>query len=197
LELEPALGVASFPLDGESFESLAAQALSRARLDQRSVVREIGIDASTPLAEIGTRLLDHGVDAPADLVSEAAELLIGELCGRPRDRGLLFVAPGLERAAFLGPLVALGDAETATDVFLANDGDTIPSGPNLTALPLPADVPLDTTWIVRFGEAPPYALVAGPSSEDGRRRIFHTSDPILVEHMTFRLRSEIGFGVRG
>ncbi len=195
--LEPALGVACFPLDGESFESLVAKAVSRARHDQRSVVRQIGIDAGTPLAEIGARLLAHGVDAPADLVSEAAELLIGELSTRPRDRGLLFVAPGPDRAAFLGPLVALGDMETATDVFLANDGDTIPSGPNLTALPLPADVPLDTTWIVRFGEAPPYVLVAGPSEESGRRRIYHSSDPVLVEHMTFRLRSEIGFGVRG
>ena len=40
------------------------------------------------------------------------------------------------------------------------------------------------------------ALVAGPRRSDGARPIFHSADPVLVEHMTFRLRAEVGFGVR-
>jgi hypothetical protein len=51
--------------------------------------------------------------------------------------------------------------------------------------------------IVRFGDAPSYALVAGPPRPDGQRPVFHSADPVLVEHMTFRLRGEVGFGVPG
>ena len=53
------------------------------------------------------------------------------------------------------------------------------------------------TWIVRFGEAPGYALVAGRPREDGSRPVYHSADPVLVEHLTFRLRAEAGFGLRG
>jgi hypothetical protein len=130
-------------------------------------------------------------------VAEAAEVLIGELRCRPGDRGLLFLAPGAERSAFLAPLSVLGATETATDVFLATDGDTLPSGTAVQALPLPPNVSAETTWIVRFGEAPPYALVAGPARAGGARPVFDSDDPALVEQLAFRLRAEVGFGVRG
>jgi hypothetical protein len=51
------------------------------------------------------------------------------------------------------------------------------------------------TWLVRFGEAPPYLLVAGPPGVDGARLVFHSDDPSLVEYVAFQLRSEVGFGV--
>ncbi|MCZ6568555.1 MAG: hypothetical protein O7B23_00125 [Deltaproteobacteria bacterium] len=105
------------------------------------------------------------------------------------------LAPGAERSAFLEPLQALGEIETATEVFLACNGDTLPNGPRITPLVLPPEVSLDTTWIVRFGEAPPYALVAGPPDAEGRRPVYHSSDPVLVEHVMFRLREEVGFGM--
>ena len=152
--------------------------------------------SDTTLAVIGERLRERAVRMPAEVVSEAADLLIGELSSRPRDRGLLFFAPGQDSAAFLHPLTALGDAEVATDVFLATEEDTLPAGSVVNALGLPPRVSADTSWIVRFGEAPPYALVAWPRSTDGTRPVFHSSDPLLVEHMTFRLRSEVGFGMR-
>jgi hypothetical protein len=191
-----ALGVANFPVDGESLEALTSAAQRRVQEEHASVVRELGIEPETPLSAMGARLLDRARWLPRDFVGEAAELLIGDLACRPRDRGLLFLAPGPERPRFLAPLTALGDIETATEVFLATDGDTIPSGPAVTALSLPPNVSADTSWIVRFGEGPPYALVAGKPRADGARPVFHSSDPVLVEHMTFRLRSETGFGVR-
>ena len=43
----------------------------------------------------------------------------------------------------------------------------------------------------------PYALIAGRARADGARPVFHTLDAGLVEHLAFRLRAEIGFGVRG
>lgn len=196
LTATPALGVANFPVDGETLEHLSAAAERRVQEEHASVVRELGIEAETPLSAMGARLLDRALWLPNDFVGEAAELLIGDLACRPRDRGLLFLAPGPDRKRFLAPLTALGDIETATEVFLATDGDTVPSGPAVTALSLPPNVSADTSWIVRFGEGPPYALVAGKPRADGARPVFHSADPVLVEHMTFRLRAETGFGVR-
>ncbi len=197
LSATPALGVANFPVDGESLEALAGAAQRRVQEEHGSVVHELGIEAETPLSAIGARLLDRATWLPRDFAGEAAELLISDLACRPRDRGLLFLAPGPERPRFLAPLAALGDAETATEVFVATDGDTIPSGSAVTALSLPANVSADTSWIVRFGEGPPYALVAGKPRADGARPVYHSNDPVLIEHMTFRLRAETGFGVRG
>jgi hypothetical protein len=124
-----------------------------------------------------------------------AELLIGELPCRPTERGLLFLAPGAERPALTAQLAELASGDSATQVFLATDGDTAPSGSSVHAVPLPADVAADTTWIVRFGEGPQYALVAAPP-ESGRRVVFHTTERALVEHLAFRLRAEVGFGMR-
>jgi diguanylate cyclase (GGDEF)-like protein len=197
LAATPALGVANFPVDGETLEALSAAAERRVQEEHASVVRELGIEAETPLSAMGARLLDRALWLPSDFVGEAAELLIGDLACRPRDRGLLFLAPGPEKKRFLAPLTALGEIETATEVFLATDGDTVPSGPAVTALSLPPNVSAETSWIVRFGEGPPYALVAGKPRSDGARPVFHSADPVLVEHMTFRLRAETGFGVRG
>ena len=196
LGANPALGVANFPVDGETLEQLSSAAERRVQEEHASVVRQLGIEAETPLSAMGARLLDRALWLPNDFVGEAAELLIGDLACRPRDRGLLFLAPGPDRKRFLAPLTALGDIETATEVFLATDGDTVPSGPAVTALSLPPNVSADTSWIVRFGEGPPYALVAGKPRSDGARPVFHSADPVLVEHMTFRLRAETGFGVR-
>jgi hypothetical protein len=39
-------------------------------------------------------------------------------------------------------------------------------------------------------------LLAGPPDARGSRAVFHAADPALVEHLVFRLRSEVGFGVR-
>ena len=124
---------------------------------------------------MGARLLSNATRQPEALVAEAAELLLGELSCRPRDRGLLFLAPG--SAGERGPgnaSRARRYAGTATEVFLATDGDTLPCGPAVTAVMLPTSVPPEITWMVRFGEGPLYALVAGARAPDGTRPVFHT-----------------------
>ncbi len=195
-EASALLGMASYPRDGETLADMQALALRRVEAEENSVVHRLGIKTQSSLAQIGRCLLKEAELMPSKIVAEAAELIIGELSCRPQDRGLLFLAPGVERPVFLGPLSVLGDSDASTDVFLGTDGDTIPSGPAVTALALPPDIPVDTTWIVRFGEAPPYAMVAGPPAPDGNRMVYHSNDAVLVEHMTFRLRAEVGFGVR-
>jgi DNA-binding response OmpR family regulator len=193
---EVSVGLASFPQDGVSIETLLETARLRSQEDRRSIVHELGLDPDAPFARLTEHLLERAEPLPAGLVTAAADLVIRDLATRPGDRGLLFVAPGIERAAFLAPLAALGELETGTDVFVALDGDTLPSGPNLHALARPEELPEDASWILRFGEAPPYALLAGPPDARGARAVFHSGDPALVEHLVFRLRSEVGFGVR-
>lgn len=191
-----AVGMASYPQDADHAAALRAHALASLDSDRGSLVHDLGLRADAPLAEMGEVLLRKAPLVPDAMVAEVAELLVGELSCRPRDRGLLFMAPGAQGGPILAPLRALGDTETATEVFLASDGDTLPCGPTVTAVMLPSNVPPEYTWIVRFGEGPPYALVAGKRRRNGKRPLFHTGDPVLVEHLTFRLRSDVGFGVR-
>jgi len=191
------LGAATFPTDAERFDGLCERALSRLRDERSGLAPELEIDEETPLAEIGGRLLGRAIWLPASFVAEAADLVISDVGNRPRDRGLLFLAPGVDRRAVLEPLGGLVDSQVSTEVFLATDGETLPVGPSVTALGMPPEVAPETTWIVRFGEAPAYALIAGAPRSDGARPVFHTLDAGLVEHLAFRLRAEIGFGVRG
>jgi DNA-binding response OmpR family regulator len=191
------MGAATFPTDADRFEGLCERALARLRDERSGRVPTLAIGEETPLASIGGKLLERATWLPASFVADAADLVISDVGSRPRDRGLLFLAPGGDRRALLEPLGALVDSQVATEVFVATDGETLPVGPSVTALGLPPEVSPESTWIVRFGEAPPYALVAGPPRSDGARPVFHTIDAGLVEHLAFRLRAEIGFGVRG
>jgi len=197
LSASPAIGVTSYPTDGDSVEELSQLAMDRASSERRSIVRELGIDSGSTVAEIEDRLLKRATSLPRTFVVGAAEILIGDLSCCAQDRGLLFLAPGIELAAILEPLKALGEGESTTEVFLASNGDTIPFAPEVTSLALPPGLSPETTWIVRFGEGTPYALVAGPPDAEGARPVYHSADPILVEHVAFRLREEVGFGLEG
>jgi hypothetical protein len=95
----------------------------------------------------------------------------------------------------LNSLLGFGQQGVATELYFASDGDTVPAGSAVTALPLPEGLSADTTWLVRFGEVAPYLLLAGPPEGDGARRVFHTDDASLVEYVAFQLRAELGFGV--
>ncbi len=192
---EVRVGVASYPHRGDSAERLLEAAGAELGAEERSVVRQLGITPSLTFAEMGERMRGRAQRMAHAFPLDVADLLIQEMASRPRDRELLFLAPGEDRVALFAPLGSLGDSEAATEVFLAMDGDTLPAGPAVTAVGLPPRVPPDEVWIVRFGEAPAYALVAGPGRTDGTRDVFHSDDPVLVEHLTFRLRAEVGFGV--
>ena len=186
------LGTGSFPADGASFEALADVATSRAAAARTSELTALDLDERTRLADLAARLLRRGSPMPPHFVAEMADLLAGELSARPKDRGMLFLAPGGERPSWLGPLAELGTLDTATEVFVTAASETLPQVPCLHPMILPDDLPVEVAWIVRFGEAPPYALVAGPPERDGRRNVFHTGDRALVEELAFRLRDATG-----
>lgn len=197
LALSARVGVATFPADGETYDDLAASAALRGRAAETSLVQTLGIATETPLAELTDRLLAQGTTLPAQVVPQTADLLLGELVLRPGDRGLLFLAPGCAALGSFAFLSRLGQIRSATDVFLATDGETLPVGAQVSSLPLPHDLPPETTLVLRYGEAPPYAMLAGAADETGgTRTVFHSSDSLLVEHLAFRLREEAGLGVR-
>jgi GGDEF domain-containing protein len=192
-----AVGAASFPADGERFDVLTGVALRRLDADRASPVWKLGLAEAPDLADMARRLRYESEFMPDTLVSDVLNLLLDDARNRPDSRGLIFLAPGAERATVLAPLANLGEQPVATEIFVATDGDTVPSGQAITALPLPDGLSADTTWILRFGEASPYMLLAGPPGGAGGRPIFHSDDPSLVEHVAFQLRSEAGFGAGG
>ncbi|MFQ5514820.1 MAG: response regulator [Myxococcota bacterium] len=190
------VSVASYPLDADRVEDLMGIALARLEEERSSLFRQLDLSPETPLAETTERLLERAHTAPGALVADAAEIILGELTCAPRERGLLYLAPGDPSAVVLDSLRVLGDQPLATEVFVAADPERLPGGRHVTVLPRPPGVPESSSWIVRYGEGPAYALVAGPPDESGQRPVFHTADASLVEHLSLRLRAEVGFGVR-
>jgi CheY-like chemotaxis protein/GGDEF domain-containing protein len=188
-------GAARFPVDGELFEQMAEVAVDRLEADRDSLLRALPLSRDLEASAIASRLRERAATMAGTFVGDAVQLVLDEVRSRPEARGLIFLAPGFERSALMNSLLALGQRAVGTEVFLASDGDTVPAGEAVTALPLPRGLSADLTWLVRFGEAPPYLLLAGPPGGDEGRLVFHSDDASLVEYVAFQLRSEVGFGV--
>jgi CheY-like chemotaxis protein len=191
-----AVGAANFPTDGESFEALAATVQKRIEEDRSSLLRSLALPETAGLDELAQRLRYQAELMDESFVAEAVELIIDEVRSRPDLRGLIFISPGTERAAVFLQLAGFGRRSLSTEILVATDGDTVPVSSTVKAIALPRSLPSDTTWVVRFGEAPPYVLIAGPpGARQGGRPVFHTHDRSLVEFVVSRLRAEVGFGV--
>jgi hypothetical protein len=80
-------------------------------------------------------------------------------------------------------------------VLVAERAGTAPPVP-VTWVP-PGLPGTDASFLVYFGEGASYALIreSGTASEDVA--IYHSSDPILVEHLAFQLGHELGVPIRG
>ena len=89
-----AVGMATYPQDGESAADLCEHALANVDSERESIVHALGLRSESSLVEMADRLLRKAPLRPEAMVAEVAELMLGELSSRPRDRGLLFLAPG-------------------------------------------------------------------------------------------------------
>lgn len=194
--LPVAVGTANFPADGETFDDLEKIGLARIAEDRGSLIHTLRLAQEASLSGLIGALRGCAVRMRPAFVVQAIELLLDEVRSRPDLRGLIFLAPGEERPTVLTRLAALGRRSLATSIFLATEGDTVPVGPGVTPLLPPRGVAPGTTWLLRFGDAPPYVLIAGPPGREGRA-VFHSNDRSLVEHVVLRLRAEVGFGVAG
>jgi CheY-like chemotaxis protein len=186
-----AVGAATFPADGER-----ATVQKRIGEDRSSLLRSLSLPEGAGLDELAQRLRYQAELMDEGFVAEAVELVIDEVRSRPDLRGLIFIAPGTERAGVFSQLAGFGRSSLATEILVATDGDTVPVSSTVKAIALPRSLPTDTTWVVRFGEAPPYVLIAGPpGAGQAGRPVFHSHDRSLVEFVVSRLRAEVGFGV--
>ena len=145
----------------------------------RGHIVEVAAHGATAL-ELSLERIPEAVICPIDLAVIDGVRLAEILRGNPRTRGTSFIF--LVNDELDAPISM--DSRDATVVAPWHEADVLDH----------VDAILERS--ARFGEGPPYALVAGKPRSDGARPVFHSADPVLVEHMTFRLRAETGFGVR-
>jgi hypothetical protein len=50
-------------------------------------------------------------------------------------------------------------------------------------------------FLIYYGEGPPYAMVRDEVVEKESTSFYHTSDPVLVEHLAFQLGQDLGIPV--
>jgi len=85
----------------------------------------------------------------------------------------------------------LGDDPATTEIMVVGDGERLAKeGPPITWVS-PDRVPGLLPFLVHFGDGPSYALVRDEKQEEDGVRLFHTSDRSVVEHLAFRLRTEL------
>ena len=63
----------------------------------------------------------------------------------------------------------------------------------------PARLGTDAAFLVYFGEGPAYALLreGGQAEKEREPTLYHSSDPVLVEHLAFQLGHELGVPIGG
>jgi DNA-binding response OmpR family regulator len=186
------LATATCPLDGDELESLTARLAERLEEERRSPVRVLGLERMG-FAECLEALLEESDTELPRTAEQILRFALAEVRRRPRDAGLLYVAPGRALAGALREgLEALRGAAAATEVvaLCAEPGPT-ELGPAVSWLRPPAGRPLPP-FLLRFGDAPAYALVRAEKEGADGARLYHTADRGLVEHLLFQLQRELG-----
>jgi diguanylate cyclase (GGDEF)-like protein len=207
-ELPLALGLATFPRDGEDFDELIHHARMRQEEQRHSLVRRLPVSALGPNAfwELADLLLDPAGPA-ADPASSARRASDPELfaavqreaardIGRdPRARGLLYVGarPGAGPPEVLRCLPPPGGASRAGDAAArivvlgphAGDSGDEPDHPLLSRVAVDRERRFqDHEFLLYLSEQAAYALL-----QDGSGRAFHTADPPLVDALVSRLQA--------
>jgi diguanylate cyclase (GGDEF)-like protein len=189
-------GSATYPRDGASLEALRATLERRIELDRASMLRALSLDQA-PFRGLVDAFLADGRPSRAETAEQITRFLLEDLARRPHERGVVFVAPGgaLERALEQG-LEALGSRELATHlVLIAERGERAPEAP-VTWVP-PGRLGTEVPFLVHFGEGAPYAMLREPGAGQRGVSLYHSSDPVLVEHLAFQLGHELGVPVGG
>jgi diguanylate cyclase (GGDEF)-like protein len=200
--LDPALrptvlcGSATYPGDGTGLDALRASLDRRIELDRASVLRALSLDRA-PFRGLVDAFLADGVPGRTETAEQIARFVLGDLARRPQERGVLFVAPGEALTRAVGEaLAALKPGEPATHLVLVADRNDLATELPVTWAP-PSRAGTDAAFLVYFGEGPPYALLQENSAEPRDVALYHTSDPILVEHLAFQLGHELGVPIGG
>jgi two-component system, cell cycle response regulator len=200
-ELEPderptlLMGTASFPVDGLDLDGLETALEARLEDDRRSVVRGLELE-STPFRGIVDALLAEGRPGRPETAEQMTRLVFSEVARRPDARGLLFIAPGasLARAVQQG-LEAVRGSAPRTEIVIVGErkGDPAPGVPATWVSSVRAGT--RSPFLVYYGEGPCYALIRDEAIESDRTTFYHSSDPVLVEHLAFQLGRDLGIPI--
>jgi diguanylate cyclase (GGDEF)-like protein len=188
---EPYVGTAVYPRDGASLEALLRVLGERVEEERKSPVRRLRLDRMT-LAEGLQTLLEEGSPERAETAAQIARFVVSEVGRRPRERGLLYAAPGTPRVgAVRDGLEMLRGVATRTELVVIADGER-PRFPEPAVNWLsPQRIPYLAPFVIHFGDGPAYALIRDAKDGAGKTRLFHTADRSLVEHLAFRLQQEL------
>ena len=189
-------GSATYPGDGSSLEALRASLDRRVELDRASLLRALSLDRA-PFRGLVDAFLADGFAGRAESAEQITRFLLEDLARRPHERGVLFVAPGASLARAVGEgLAALRPGEPSAHVVLVAERGALATELPVTWAP-PARTGTDASFLVYFGEGPPYALLRESSPAPHDVALYHTSDPVLVEHLAFQLGHELGVPIGG
>jgi diguanylate cyclase (GGDEF)-like protein len=186
---------ATFPADGTQLEALRGALESRIQDDRHSLVRSLQLER-TPFPGLVDALLAQASPGRAETAEQMTRFLLGEVRRRPDERGMLFVAPGASLfGALRDGLDALRGVSIRTEVVLIADRKTDQiAGVPVTWVP---SLRAGTTapFLIYYGEGPPYAMVRDELVEEQSTSFYHTSDPVLIEHLAFQLGSDLGISI--
>jgi diguanylate cyclase (GGDEF)-like protein len=184
---------ASFPADGTQLEALYGVLDARIDEERRSLVHSLALESQSFTGSVKA-LLEHRLSVPSALPEQVMRFLLDEVSRRPRERGLLFLAPGPTLASTLRDgFEQLRGLEPRTDVVLVADG----MGEALAGAPLtcvsPRRAGTRAAFVVYYGEGPAYAMLS--DGDGGQAGVFHTDERVLVEHLAFQLQRDLGIPV--
>ena len=195
-----ALGLFHSPLGGLDRElsgveaAIEKLALGRGELPDASVFRGIVAEAQAAQDRIQQAAHHelHRDPYRPEMAEQITRFVLSEVGRRPRERGLLYAAPGkvLGDAVREG-LEGLRDTRLATELVVVGDGDR-------AALDTPGVIWVPTNQapgippcLIHYGDGPAYALIREEARNGAQARVFHTDDRSLVEHLAFRLHDEL------
>jgi DNA-binding response OmpR family regulator len=181
---------ASYPGDGTQLEALERTIEARLEAGRRSIVASLGLERLS-LSEAMRALLREGTSARAETAGQIVRFALGEIGRRPRERCLVYVAPG---AALADPvheaLESLRGVRTRTDLIVLG-GEPPPEDAPSVAWVAADQIPDLAPCLVYYGDGAAYALVRAPGPASGPTRLFHASDRELVEYLALRLQQEL------
>jgi GGDEF domain-containing protein len=187
----PAAGISIYPADGARLEVLLETLDARVGESRDSRVAQLGLDRLSLAASLQA-LVRHGDEQRPEMAEQITRFVLSEVGRRPRERGLLYAAPGkvLENAVRDG-LENLRHTRIATELVVVGDGDrgTVET-PAVTWVPV-QQAPGIPPCLIHYGDGPAYALIREETRNGARPRVFHTEDRSLVEHLAFRLQHEL------
>ncbi|MGI9592003.1 MAG: response regulator [Myxococcota bacterium] len=188
---KPAAGLAIYPGDGVQLEILLRTLDARVVESRESRVAQLGLDRLS-LAGSLQALVRHGEEQRPEMAEQITRFVLSEVGRRPRERGLLYAAPGKVLAeAVREGLETLRDTRLATELVVVGDGDRAAfDTPGVIWVPT-EQAPGIPPCLIHYGDGPAYALIREEARNGAQARVFHTDDRSLVEHLAFRLQDEL------